>query len=118
MSDTDYEQYSDPAWRSYTGPPIQQVMFDTNVTIEFSGAPDAHLGVDPTDSPSGEYQMGFSTLYKATEGLQGTMMRRTCTCSEATSSYPVEIKGQTVMLLGLPLMTERTCRMCLAWVNP
>jgi hypothetical protein len=108
MSDTDYEQYSDPAWRSYTGPPIQQVMFDTNVTIEFSGAPDAHLGVELTDRPSGEYQMGFSTLYKATEGLQGTMMRRTCTCCEATSSYPVEIKGQTVMLLGLPLMTERT----------
>jgi hypothetical protein len=92
--------------RSWTGTPDHQVMFSTNVTFTSANNPITE-GPYAAARDIVNYQIGFDTMYKATEGIQGTMIRRTCTLSEATTQYRVEVKGKTVTLPDLPQIPVR-----------
>jgi hypothetical protein len=105
MSEIEYASYLGN--QSWTGTPAEQIMFATKVTRTFveQSKVFAPAGFSNT---SGNNQIGFDTMYKATAGIRGTIMRRSCTLSEATTHYRVEIKGRTVTLLSLPQMPVRT----------
>jgi hypothetical protein len=106
MSEAESSDYYETLYanRTWTGTPQRQVMFATKVTY----TPPGTLVPGETHGTSSNYQMEFDTMYKATEGLRGTLVRRTCTLSEAITYYRVKIEGQTVTLPDLPQTPVRT----------
>ncbi|GAB7328454.1 hypothetical protein MBLNU13_g00414t2 [Cladosporium sp. NU13] len=116
--------------QTWTGPSQRQPAYSTNVTFDaervWNGAGDEYeFDSSSNDSYTAYYdnfawnfKIQFSTRYKATEGVRGSMVWRTCTMSEALVYYQTSIIGQTISLSDLPQMSSRIVQRTLRHDEP
>lgn len=101
MSYEEFKEWNslpDNQTQSWTGPSLEQSMFDTTIQFDGGFTPDDGFGT----------QLLLNSSFKSTPSGNGTLSWRLCIFSEAVIRYPVRIDNGTVTLLSMPLSENRT----------